>query len=252
MFFYIKKSISYFFEPLTITFIILGIGLYHLFKKEPDLKKGRKFILSGTIFLFIISSGSFTYWLTAPFEQKYEAQKNPDPNIEYEFIHSLGSGHADNESLPANSRMGEQGLYRLTEAVRLHKLYPKSTIIFSGYGGPSKQSTAEVSAEIAMMMGVQKEKIIVLGEPRDTIEESRAAFEIIGKKPFFLVSSASHLTRSVGLFKKLGMNPTPAPTEFMNSGAWRFSLPDSGGLYKAERGIYEALGTAWAWLTGRL
>ena len=252
MFFYLKKFISYFFEPLTITFIILGIGIYHLCKKDANLKKGRKFIIAGTIFLFIMSSDTFTYWLAAPFEAKYEAQKNPGSDIKYEYIHSLGSGHSDNDDLPANSRMGVQGLYRLTEAVRLYKLYPESKIIFSGYGGPSKDSTAKVSAEIAKMMGVPEDKIIILGEPKDTIEESLASYKIIGDKPFLLVSSASHLTRSVGLFKKLGMNPTPAPTDFMNSGKWRFGMPGSHGLYKAERGIYEALGTSWAWITGRL
>jgi len=252
MFFYIKKFISYFLEPLTITFILLGIGIYQLCKKEPNLSKGRKFIIVGTALLFIMSSNIFTHWLAAPFEQKYKAQKEPDSSINYEYIHCLGHGHADNDSLPANSRMSKAGLHRVIESVRLQKLYPESTIIFSGYEGDSKDTNAEIGAQIAMSMGVPKNKIIILGEPRDTIEESKASFEIIGDKPFLLVSSASHLTRSVGLFKKLGMNPTPAPTEFMNAGGWKFELPSSGGLYKAERGIYEALGTTWAWMTGRL
>lgn len=252
MFFYIKKFISFFFEPLTVTFILLGIGIYHLCKKEANLQKGRKFIIAGTAFLFIVSSNIFTYWLAAPFEQKYEAQKTPDPAINYEYIHCLGHGHADNNALPANSRISKAGLHRVIESVRLQKLYPHSKIIFSGYAGPSNESAADVGAQIALSMGVPEEKIIILAEPRDTIEESKASFKIIGSKPFLLVSSASHLTRSVGLFKKLGMNPTPAPTEFMNAEGWKFGLPDSGGLYKAERGIYEALGISWAWLTGRL
>ena len=252
MFFYIKKFISYFFEPLTITFILLGIGIYHLCKKEPNLTKGRKFIIIGTVFLFIVSSNSFSYWLAAPFDQKYEAQKSPDLNIKYEYIHCLGHGHADNDSLPANSRMSSTGLHRVIEAVRLQKIYPDAKILFTGYGGKSNVPNAELGAAIAESMGVPKEKIIILGEPRDTIEESRAAFEIIGEKPFLLVSSSSQLIRGVGLFKKLGMNPTPAPTEFMNADGWRFELPRSGGLYKSERAIYEALGTTWAWLTGRL
>ena len=252
MSFYLKKLIAYFFEPLTVSFILLGIGIYFLCKKENNLKRAKQFIIAGTVFLFVMTSETFTYWMAVPFENGFEVILSPEEDQKFEYIHCLGFGHADNDKLPSTIRIGGQGLSRVTEAVRLHKLFPNTKVIFSGYGGPSKESFAKVASEAAITLGVSQDNIILLEEAKDTIEESRGSFEIIGDKPFLLVSEASHLNRSVGLFEKLVMNPTPAPSSFINSGNWRFKMPSRGGLKKSERSIYEALGISWAWLTGRL
>ena len=251
MFFFLKKWIAYFFQPLSITFILLGIGLYYLCRKEPNLKRAKIFLVSATAFLFIMSSSTFTFWMTWPVEVEQEVILQAD-DTPYEFIHCLGSGQADNEKLPVNIRIGGQGLSRVTEAVRLHKLYPNTKVIFSGYGGSSKDSAAKVASQVAIIMGVKEENIILLEEPKDTIDESKAAFEVIGDKPFLLVSDASHLRRSLGLFKKLGMNPTAAPANFLTKGSWSLRVPNSTDLKKSGRCIYEMMGITWAWMTGRL
>ena len=251
MLFFLKKFISYFFEPLTITFILLGVGIYYLCKKETNLKRAKIFIISGTVFLFIFSSSTFTYFLVAPLETKYPAVKDPVPGVDFEYIHVLGSGHSGNHSLPPNSRMGKQALSRVIEGIRLSRLYPDAKLIFSGYGGSLDESFAKVASEIALSLGVDEERIILFEEAKDTVDESRMCFELAGEKPVLLVSSASHLPRAAGLFKKLGMNVTPAPTDFINSGGWRFKMPNSGGVYRSERGIYEILGITWSWLTGK-
>ena len=252
MFFSLKKLIAYFIEPLTITFIVLGFGIYQLSKKQPNIRKGRLFIVLGTLFLFLSSWPSFTYFLVAPFEQKYAAIKSPDLTKNYEFIYVLGSGYTYNQQLPETSMLSPQALARIVEGIRIHRYYPRAKIIFSGYGGKQPQSFASIAAEAAMLLGVNKSDIILVEDAKDTIEEAQAAFQLIGNKPFYLVSSASHLSRGVGLFEKLGMNPTPAPTGFINRGGWDLSTPSSWGLYKAERGIYETVGSVWAWITGRL
>jgi uncharacterized SAM-binding protein YcdF (DUF218 family) len=252
MFFYLKKFLSTFAEPLTICFILFGIGLYHLYRKEPNLKKGRKFITIGLIVLFLFSWSPFSHLLISPFESKFQAYKEVQPNDQFDYIFVLGSGFALNETLPATSQLGEQALARVVEGVRLHKLFPDSKLIFSGYGGAEKTPYSVIAANAAIELGINPDQIIQIPEAKDTIDESTMGFKIVGDKPFLLISSAAHLPRSIGLFKKLGMNPTPAPADFINKGEWRLSYPSSGGLYRSERAIYEGLGTTWAWLTGRL
>ena len=39
--------------------------------------------------------------------------------------------------------------------------------------------------------------------------------EIVGKDKFILVTSASHMLRAMALFRKQGMEPIPAPTDYM-------------------------------------
>lgn len=251
MFFYLKKILSTFFEPLSICFILLGFGLYYLYKKEPHALKGRRFITAGVLTLFLFSWSPFTHFLIKPFDSKFKAYKSVQIGDDFEYIYVLGSGFANNKELPATSQLGGQGLARVVEGIRLHRLFPNSQLIFSGHGGFEDIPYAVVATQAAVELGVDPQKILQIPKAKDTIDESTMGFDIIGDKPFLLVSSAAHLPRSIGLFENLGMNPIPAPTGFINKGDWRLSYPSSGGIYRAERAIYEGLGTTWAWLTGR-
>jgi len=69
-----------------------------------------------------------------------------------------------------------------------------------------------------------------------------------------LVTSASHMPRSMILFKKLGMHPIPAPTEYQVKGRRGTSpkrfYPTADGLMKAERAFYEYIGLVWTKMRG--
>ena len=76
--------------------------------------------------------------------------------------------------------------------------------------------------------------------------------EKVGKKPFVLVTTASHMRRSVALFKKQGANPVPAPTGHRVKEAgdakigWPSFFPKSSNIEKAEALFHEQLGLIWA------
>jgi uncharacterized SAM-binding protein YcdF (DUF218 family) len=79
---------------------------------------------------------------------------------------------------------------------------------------------------------------------------------MIGKEPFFLVTSASHMPRAVALFKKLGMKPIPAPTGHLakrprGRNPQRY-FPSPEGLHKSQRLVYETLGMIWAKFRGQI
>ena len=71
-----------------------------------------------------------------------------------------------------------------------------------------------------------------------------------------LVSSASHLPRAVGLMKKLGMGPIPAPCDYRADEHAGLDLDDvfpSGvNWQKLDRAWHEYLGMAAAKLLGRM
>ena len=114
----------------------------------------------------------------------------------------------------------------------------------------------ETMAEVAKSIGVKQEDLILESESKDTIDEARVIKSIVGNDKFILVTSASHMPRSMGMFKKLGMHPIPAPTDYsvvrsQSIGPSAF-FPGSGGLRKAEGVIYEYLGIIWAKLRGQI
>ena len=77
----------------------------------------------------------------------------------------------------------------------------------------------------------------------------------MGKDRFILVTSASHMRRSQALFRKLGMDPIAAPTDYESTGqGLRLSdfYPSVGELHKADLALHEYLGLAWAKLRGKI
>jgi uncharacterized SAM-binding protein YcdF (DUF218 family) len=58
------------------------------------------------------------------------------------------------------------------------------------------------------------------------------------------------MPRSMALFRNQGMDPIPAPTDFLVKKGQRFGpgifFPGAGELVRTERAVYEYLGMAWA------
>jgi len=68
-----------------------------------------------------------------------------------------------------------------------------------------------------------------------------------------LVTSASHMPRAVALFRRAGLDPLPAPAQFLTDSGRRSSwslLPEAGALAKTERFFYEVLGIVWMRVRG--
>jgi uncharacterized SAM-binding protein YcdF (DUF218 family) len=110
-------------------------------------------------------------------------------------------------------------------------------------------------AKMAEALGVRAEDILQLTQPRDTEEESQRMAPIVGSRPFILVTSASHIPRAMGLFRKRGLKPIAAPTDYFTArhrrGPENF-IPDGYNLFKSQVAFYEYLGLAWEKLRGKI
>ena len=108
--------------------------------------------------------------------------------------------------------------------------------------------------EVAEALGVQADEILQLKQPRDTEEESQQVAPIVGSQSFILVTSASHMPRAMGLFRKRGLQPIPAPTDHL---APRGPLelddlfPDGYKLFKSRYGCGLAFPSTRKISTGR-
>ena len=125
----------------------------------------------------------------------------------------------------------------------------------SGFEGITP--VAEVMADTAVGWGVDHKNIVVEKEAADTKDHVTYVKKIVGEEPFILVTSASHMPRAMALFRKHGMEPIPAPTDYMvkeREGGLTPGVffPGAGSLEKAERAVHEYLGLVWAWLRGQI
>lgn len=243
------------FFPITLILAILLIGLF-LVSMTRRQKTGKIVVLIGVLFLGMLSYDAVSDKLLQPLEYQYPPLFSLENIQNVKWIVVLGGGHISDPKLPITSQISKNSLVRLVEGIRIYNGLPKSKLILSGGSVFEKISNAEVLAEVAIAIGVKKEDLILEDVSKDTEDEVRLIQQIVGQEWFVLVTSASHMPRSMALFKRLGMHPIPAPTDHLVKECKKISpgmfYPSANGLCKAERAFYEYLGLAWAKLRGAI
>lgn len=240
--FFFKKFVTFFLEPLGIVVVLFVMGLYLLYAKKED--RAKLFLLGGLFLLFLFSYPPFANFLIQNLENQYSKY---DYKQEVRYVHVLGNGHSVDPTQPISSQISDAGTKRVLEGVIIYKKTPNSKLIFTGYKGDTNTSNAEMNARLALALGVDKNDIIVNGWPLDTKDEAIFAKSLVGKKPFALVTSATHTPRAMTLFRSLGMNPIAAPTNF-NKSEFKGWLRKPSPYYfeLSTLAIHEYLGLLWA------
>ncbi len=99
-----------------------------------------------------------------------------------DYVMVLGNGHVVDDEIPPTSQLSRAALMRLTEGIRILRMYPGAKLILSGYDGGSEISHARMMANVALALGVAKSDIILLEDAKDTWEEARQAAALFNKK----------------------------------------------------------------------
>lgn len=247
--FFLKKLITFFIEPFGLVFSLLAIGIYFLFVVNDKKKRYAKIFLGfGFTLLFVFSYTPFSNMLVKNLEDKYPKY---DYKQEVTYIHVLGSGHNDDFTQPLSSMIGSDGMKRVIEGIVIHKKIPNSKMIFTGYAGNTSQSTAQMNANLALALGVKEEDMIVNSQPRDTAEEARFTKTLVNEKAFVLVTSATHMPRSMGLFLSQGLNPIAAPTAFRKQKINTYlPIANANSIVNSQVAIHEYIGMLWNKLRG--
>jgi uncharacterized SAM-binding protein YcdF (DUF218 family) len=263
MMFMFKKILAECMSPASLSLGISLIGLLLLvFTKRQ--RAGKVFVAIGLFLMLLFGYSFMPNYLLRPLEGKYgsyylQLSKNSsisEGRHSVKFIVVLGGGHISDPKLPITSQIGEVSLVRLIEGIRIYRKYSGVKLILSGGRGFDPIPTAHVMAHVAKELGVDENDIILESQTKDTKDEAQFIRPLVGNGHFILVTSASHMPRSIALFKKQGMNPIPAPTGHLVIRKQGLSpssfFPGAGNLRKAEAGFYEYLGIAWAKLRGKI
>ncbi|AAW87498.1 envelope biogenesis factor ElyC [Aliivibrio fischeri] len=241
--FELKKFLSSMLMPLPGFLLIGFIGLLILWFSK---RKGfASFLLTLSLLgIFLLSFQPITTPLLKSTERIYPSFIAPETPVEYVLV--LGNGHVVDDEISPISELSRAAVMRLTEGIRIYRMYPGSKMILSGYNGGTTVSHARMMARVALSLGVQKSDILLLESARDTHEEAIQTFNSVGKSTLVLVTSASHMPRAMSEFHQLGMDPVPAPTNYLAHSEvkqpWDKYAPKAKYLEQSERFWYEQMG----------
>jgi len=240
--FLLKQFVSFFIEPFGLVFGLFAFGLCLLFAKKDIYAK--VFLSLAFGFMFLFSYPPFANFLVINLESQYPKY---DYKTKVKYIHVLGSGHNADQTQPLSSQISASGTSRDIEGIIIHKNTKGSKLIFTGYEGHTDTPVAIVNAEFAKALGVDEKEMLVNPNPKDTKEEAVFCKSVVGSEPFALVTSATHMPRAMRLFKSLGMNPIPAPTDFYKKKINTYlKAPNVYSFKKSQMAMHEYIGILWA------
>ena len=144
---------------------------------------------------------------------------------------------------------------RVTEFVALARTYPNARLVFSGDSGfvaPDRISEAEVMKRFLVGQGIDPARVSFESRSRNTYESAIFGYALFQPKvgeTWLLITSAAHMPRAYGTFKKNGWEIIPYPVSYMAGPTFSFR---EGGYGLILTAIHEWVGIVSYRVSGRM
>jgi len=252
MFFYLSKIITFLIDPL---FIILLLLLIFLFRGTKQLSS-RLILFSLFIVLYLASTGFVANTLLYQLEHVVKPSRSGD---HYDAVIVL-SGMAGVQIADDDPIEFSGAVDRILTGIRLVKTGQADYLILSGGDGSltqKNQPEADRLRAFAIDWGVEPSRILVDNTSRNTYENAVNTAALLKNRHLdkrLLITSAFHMFRSRGCFKRVGLDVDVLPVDYRGDkevGDFRGYLPSSISLVKTNRVIHEFTGILTYLVAGR-
>ncbi len=226
--FALKKFLGQFLYPLNAWMAISFVGII-LCLWKPKRIAGTALMLAGTVWLLVASLPATGFLLL----RSLEARAGTEPDLREPAFHGIRYVVV---------------LGNVAEGVRVWRQLRGSTLVISS-GSYSRVMVARARA-----MGVPAEAMIVESEGRDTQEQAVKLKAILKRERFILSTWALHMQRTLLTFRRQGLDPVPAPTDFLShiKPSARWFWPSASGMALTRLALHELAGTLWLLLQSSL
>ncbi len=151
---------------------------------------------------------------------------------------------------------------RITALVELAHRFPQARLVYSGgdpsrSGGRVRAPEAVLAAAYLERVGIAPARLTIETGSRTTAENAFEVRKLLTPRPgerWLLVTSAWHMPRAVGAFRRVGLELEPFPVDFRTAGpfATRFTFGHAAdGLHQLDVAAKEWAGLLFYHLTGR-
>jgi uncharacterized SAM-binding protein YcdF (DUF218 family) len=261
MFFYLAKVLWFLLQPSTLIALLIGYGAILIWTGWA--RWGRRFVTFGALLLLVAGLSPLGNVLILPLEDRFPRTDLDAPPPPTGFIVLGGAedrlvGKA--RKAPALNEAGE----RLLETAALARKFPEAKISFTGgdAGILYKSDTeARGAASLLTALGIAPERLILEDASRDTYEN--AVFlkkKLEGEsalgpgKRWILITSAYHMPRAMGAFRRAGLDVEAWPVDYRTRGPEDRLRPFdkvSEGLRRVDAASREWVGLLSYWASGR-
>ena len=257
MFFFLSKTVGYLLLP---TNFLIGLGLLGVAMLATRCARaGRRLVVLSILGLSIAGFSPLGNWLLYPLEQRFPAWD--DTHGAPDGIIVLGGSIDPDLSEAHGGAVVRSAADRILAASALARRYPDARVIFSGgsanlIGNDARE--ADYAATLFESLGIAKARLMMERGSRNTQENAEFSKALATPKSgerWLLVTSAFHMPRAIGLFRKAGFAVEACPVDWRIGGRadlLSFSVVAGEGLGRTDLGLREWVGLLSYWLTGKI
>lgn len=202
-------------SPDSLIVILLMLGIAARLARWRWI--GRALFGAGALLVFAITFLPMGDWLLRPLETRFPRPVLPES---VDGIIILGGGIDEHLTQAWGQPKVTEAASRLIMGVGLARKYPAARVLYTG-GSASIQhpdeSEADTAGVVLATMGVEGDRVILEKRSRNTLENAVFSKDLVQPKPgetWVLVTSAYHMPRSVGVFRRAGWSVVPFPVDY--------------------------------------
>lgn len=247
MFFVLSKLLGFFAVPSNLLMMLGLIGAGLLCTRFA--RTGWRLVIASLLLLAVFGFSPLGHALMIPLEQRFPrwdpARGAPDGMV------VLGGMVTPDVSAARNDVALNESAERLTAVADLARRYPKVRIVFSG-GDASLLYRDGTESAFAMRLlesfGIARERITAEDQSRNTAENAEFSRRLAQPKSgerWLLVTSAYHMPRAVGVFRRVGFAVEAHPVDWRTRGnedALRPFATVGQGLQRTDTAVREWIG----------
>ncbi|MGH6895664.1 MAG: YdcF family protein [Geminicoccaceae bacterium] len=254
MFYYASKVLWVLAQPSNLLLVlVVGSALALLLGRR---RLAAWLLYPAALALLVVGLMPVGQWLTLPLENRFPALAEPPDDIDGVIVlgGAVDLAVAESRGLVAFKENAERNI----ALVELAERYPDAKLVFTGGSGGmlgTGISEADVMREFARRHGLDG-RVIFEDQARNTYQNAVLSKPLAAPAPeqrWLLVTSASHMPRSVGVFRQVGWRVIAYPVDFRTSDEVGFMQgPDAARRWtEFDQAIKSWVGLAAYWLTGR-
>jgi uncharacterized SAM-binding protein YcdF (DUF218 family) len=260
MFFILSKVLGFFTLPSDIAVSLAALGVVLLFTRFA--RAGRRLAVLGVVLLLIAGLSPLGNALMLPLEERFprwDAARDAAQGAPAGII-VLGGAIGPEISAARGMPDLNESAERITATAALARQYPQARIVYSG-GNARLVLTGGIEADYAIdlleSLGIARTRVVAERQSRNTVENAEFSKKLVDPKPgerWLLVTSAYHMPRAIGVFRRAGFPVEAYPVDWRTRGPIDLWLPFesvTAGLRRTDTAVHEWIGLVAYRLTGR-
>jgi uncharacterized SAM-binding protein YcdF (DUF218 family) len=257
VFYILSKVLWFLFQPSSLIALMIVGGLLIAARYRSA---AQRLIWTGAALLVVLGLSPIGGALIVPLEERFPRPDLSKPGTRVDGIIVLGGAEDPRGGALRGVMSFNEAGERLAEAVVLARHFPNAKLVFSGGSAEllsTKPPEAEAAGLIFTELGIAPDRLIAEAKSRNTHENAIFTRDLVkpqANEHWLLVTSAFHMPRAMGCFRKAGFAVEAFPVDYRTSGYDELlqpfpSIPE--GLRRIDVVFKEYAGLLTYYLSGR-